>query len=259
MAAPVNPLRVEGLSRRFGGVQALQRVSLGVGPGERRAVLGPNGAGKSTLFQQISGMDRPTEGRILLFGEDVTRMPPHRRAALGLARTFQVPQLFPGLSLLKNLFLALQGLDAMKFSLLRPMSSFRRLLARAHGLLGDWQLADRRDVPVQELSHGEQRRVEILLAMAQQPRLLLLDEPTAGLSPPETAAVAGLIRALPRQVAILLIEHDMDVVFDLAETVTVLQSGRVVAEGSCDAVRSSALVQEIYLGRGAERSPGAEP
>ena len=255
----MKPLQVDGVSRSFGGVQALYRVSLSMEPGERRAVLGPNGAGKSTLFHQISGMDRPTEGRILLFGQDVTGMAAHRRAALGLARTFQITHLFPKLPLLKNLLLALQGLDGMKFSMLRPLSSYKRVLARAEGLLDEWQLVDKRDVAVQDLSYGEQRQVEILLAMAQEPKLLLLDEPTAGLSPAETASVSGLIRDLPREVTILLIEHDMDVAFDLVENVTVLHSGKIIAEGSCDEVRGNPLVQEIYLGMKAGWTKAVEP
>lgn len=249
VATTVKPLVVDNVSKSFGGLQALYRVSLSMETGERRAVLGPNGAGKSTLFNQISGIDNPTEGRIYLFGQDVTAMPAHRRTALGLARTFQITQLFPKLTLAKNLLLALQGLDGMKFSMLRPMNSYKRILTRVEELLDQWQLQDKQGVAVQDLSYGEQRQVEILLAMAQQPRLLLLDEPTAGLSPMETASVVKLIQRLPREVTILLIEHDMDVAFELVEMTTVLHTGRVIAAGPCEEVRGSALVQEIYLGK----------
>jgi branched-chain amino acid transport system ATP-binding protein len=249
VATTVKPLVVDNVSKSFGGLQALYRVSLSMETGERRAVLGPNGAGKSTLFNQISGIDNPTEGRIYLFGQDVTAMPAHRRTALGLARTFQITQLFPKLTLAKNLLLALQGLDGMKFSMLRPMNSYKRILTRVEELLDQWQLQDKQGVAVQDLSYGEQRQVEILLAMAQQPRLLLLDEPTAGLSPMETASVVKLIQRLPREVTILLIEHDMDVAFELVEMATVLHTGRVIAAGPCEEVRGSALVQEIYLGK----------
>jgi len=249
VATTVKPLVVENVSKSFGGLQALCRVSLSMETGERRAVLGPNGAGKSTLFNQISGIDRPTEGRIYLFGQDVTAMPAHGRTALGLARTFQITQLFPKLTLAKNLLLALQGLDGMKFSMLRPMSSYKRILAMEEELLDQWQLWDKQGVAVQDLSYGEQRQVEILLAMAQQPRLLLLDEPTAGLSPAETASVVKLIQRLPREVTILLIEHDMDVAFELVEMATVLNTGIVMADGPCGEVRGNALVQEIYLGK----------
>lgn len=249
VATTVKPLVVDNVSKNFGGLQALYRVSLSMETGERRAVLGPNGAGKSTLFNQINGIDNPTEGRIYLFGQDVTAMPAHRRTALGLARTFQITQLFPKLTLAKNLLLALQGLDGMKFSMLRPMNSYKRILLRVEELLDQWQLQDKQGVAVQDLSYGEQRQVEILLAMAQQPRLLLLDEPTAGLSPMETASVVKLIQRLPREVTILLIEHDMDVAFELVEMATVLHTGRVIAAGPCEEVRGSALVQEIYLGK----------
>ena len=250
----MKPLVVEKVSRNFGGVQALDGVSLSMEAGERRAILGPNGAGKSTLFHQISGLDRPTEGRVFLFGQDVTAMPAHRRPALGLARTFQITHLFPKLTLMKNVLLALQGLDRGKFGMLRPMMSDRRMLAKAQELLDQWQLLEKRDVAIQDLSYGEQRQVEILLAMAQQPRLLLLDEPTAGLSPAETASAVNLIRRLPGEVSILLIEHDMDVAFELVEMVTVLHAGKVIADGPCGEVRGSALVQEIYLGKNAEKS-----
>ncbi len=249
MAETVKPLVVDNISKNFGGLQALLRVSLTTEMGERRAILGPNGAGKSTLFHQISGIDKPTEGRIYLFGQDVTAMPAHRRTALGLARTFQITQLFPKLTLRKNLVLALQGLNSMKFSMLRPMSSYKRILNVAEELLDQWQLLDKQGVVVQDLSYGEQRQVEILLAMAQQPRLLLLDEPTAGLSAAETASVMKLIQKLPREVTILLIEHDMDVAFELVEMATVLNTGQVIADGPCGEVRRNPLVQEIYLGK----------
>jgi branched-chain amino acid transport system ATP-binding protein len=254
----MKPLVVDKLSRNFGGLQALDKVSLSMEAGERRAILGPNGAGKSTLFHQISGLDRPTEGRVFLFGQDVTAMSAHRRPALGLARTFQITHLFPKLSLVKNLLLALQGLHRTKFSMMRPMMSYRPMFTRAEELLDQWQLLDKREVAVQDLSYGEQRQVEIMLAMAQQPRLLLLDEPTAGLSPAETMSAVNLIRTLPREVSILLIEHDMDVAFELVEMVTVLHAGKVIADGPCGEVRGSALVQEIYLGKKAEKSRGQE-
>jgi branched-chain amino acid transport system ATP-binding protein len=248
VAATVKPLVVDNVSKNFGGLQALTRVSLSMEIGERLAILGPNGAGKSTLFNQITGIDKPTQGRIYLFSQDVTAMPAHLRTALGLARTFQITQLFPKLTLAKNLLLALQGLRGMKFSMLRPMTSYKRILTMMEELLDQWQLRDKQGVAVQDLSYGEQRQVEILLAMAQEPRLLLLDEPTAGLSPMETASVVKLIQRLPREVTILLIEHDMDVAFELVEMAAVLHMGKVIAAGPCADVRASALVQEIYLG-----------
>lgn len=241
-------LVVENLSKNFGGLRALDRVSLQVEPGERRALIGPNGAGKTTLFHLISGALSPTEGRIHLFGRDATTMPIHRRAALGLARTFQITNLFSKLTLKKNLLLAAQGLDHTKFSLLRPMSSYKSLHARADRMLEEWGLQDEREIEVRNLSYGTQRRIEILLALIQQPKLLLLDEPTGGLSPAETTAVSDMIRNLPGDITVLLIEHDMDVALDLVDSVTVLHLGRVLADGPRDTVKADARVQEIYLG-----------
>lgn len=241
-------LVVENLSKNFGGLRALDRVSIQVEPGERRALIGPNGAGKTTLFHLISGALSPTEGRIHLFGRDATTMPIHRRAALGLARTFQITNLFSKLTLKKNLLLAAQGLDHTKFSLLRPMSSYKNLHARADRMLEEWGLQDEGEIEVRNLSYGTQRRIEILLALIQQPKLLLLDEPTGGLSPAETTAVSDMIRNLPGDITVLLIEHDMDVALDLVHTVTVLHLGRVLADGPRDTVKADARVQEIYLG-----------
>ena len=241
-------LVVENLSKSFGGLQALDRVSLEVQQGERRALIGPNGAGKTTLFHIISGAVPASDGRLYLFGRDATNMPTHRRAALGLARTFQITNLFSNLTLKKNLLLAAQGLDHTKFSFLRPMSSYKQIHDKVDGLLQEWDLWEHRDTLVRNLSHGTQRQIEILLALIQQPKLLLLDEPTGGLSPAETASVSNIIRSLPADISVLLIEHDMDVAFDLVDTVTVLHLGRVLADGPRDEVRADARVQEIYLG-----------
>jgi len=249
MDAALRPLVVEGVSKNFGGLQALERVSLQLEEGERRALIGPNGAGKTTLFHLISGALRPTEGRIYLFGKEATRMPPHRRAALGLARTYQITNLFPNLTLKKNLLLAAQGLEPTKFDLLRPLSSYKHLMAKVERFLEEWGLWDQREALVRNLSYGAQRQVEILLALVQQPKLLLLDEPTGGLSPAETVAVANMIRSLPANITVLLIEHDMDVAFDLVERVTVLHLGRVLADGPRDEVRADERVQDIYLGK----------
>ncbi len=244
----MKPLVVNELSKNFGGLQALDRVSLSLEEGDRRAIIGPNGAGKTTFFHLISGVLSPTSGRVYLFDHDVTRMPMHRRTAMGMARTFQVTNLFPKLTLMKNLVLALQGLEPSKFSMLRPVTSYHRILSRAEELLEQWQLLDKRDAVVRDLSYGDQRKIEILMAMAQQPKLLLLDEPTAGLSSVETISVVNVVQSLPADVTILLIEHDMDVAFELVNNITVLHMGKVVASGSCQDIRSNALVQEIYLG-----------
>jgi branched-chain amino acid transport system ATP-binding protein len=241
-------LGTERLTHDFGGLRAVDAVTLAVGVGERRVILGPNGAGKTTLFNLITGLLSPLTGTIRLFGDDVTALSPYRRARLGLGRTFQINTLFPRLTVLESVLLAVQGADAARFSLWRPRGAYRHLEERARDLLAEWNLADRRDVQTRELSYGEQRQVELLLALAGRPRALLLDEPTAGLSAVETAAVVGMIQRFPRDVTVLLIEHDMDVALTLAERVTVMHQGRVLADGTRDEVRADARVTEIYLG-----------
>jgi branched-chain amino acid transport system ATP-binding protein len=244
----VSALGVATLSHDFGGLRALNDVAFEVAEGERLVILGPNGAGKTTLFNVITGLLRPTAGRISVFGHDVTALAPHRRARLGLGRTFQVTTLFPRLTVLDSVLLAVQGADRARFTLFRPRAAFPRLFARAEELLEAWSLAGRRDVPTRELSYGEQRQLELLLALAAEPRVLLLDEPTAGLSPAETASVAETIRRFPREVTILLIEHDMDVALTLAERLIVLHHGRVIAAGPRDEIQADPRVAEIYLG-----------
>ena len=241
-------LEVDELSHSFGGLAALADVSLAVAPGERLAIIGPNGAGKTTLFNIVTGIFRPSSGRIRLFGRDVTRVPAHRRAQLGLARTFQISTLFPKLTVLDSVLLAVQGLDAARFTLHRPRTAYGHLRERAEALLADWGLADRARQVTRRLSYGEQRQVELILALAGAPKVLLLDEPTAGLFPAETASVAAMIRRFSRDTTILLIEHDMDVALDLVDRVTVLVQGRVLAEGSKDEIRGNPKVAAIYFG-----------
>ena len=241
-------LSLSGLSKEFGGLRAVDGVSLTVGAGERRAIIGPNGAGKTTLFSLISGETRPSEGRIALFGHDVTRYPPHRRAGLGLARTYQITNLFPRLTALDNCLLAVQALTPAKFHLHRGMRRYPAFFERARSVLEAVGLADKEAEVVRNLSHGEQRQLEIALALAGSPKLLLLDEPTAGLSPAESHAMTALLKKLDPAITLLVIEHDMDVAFALTDRITVLHYGKVVADGLAHDVRSNALVQEIYLG-----------
>jgi branched-chain amino acid transport system ATP-binding protein len=241
-------LRVAGLVRDFDALRALDGVSLTAAEGERLVVLGPNGAGKTTLFNLVTGLLRPTAGRIRLLGRDVTRLAPHRRARLGLGRTFQITTLFPRLTVLESVLLAVQGADPARFAFHRPQTAYRRLGERAAALLEEWGLGDRGAVPTRRLSYGEQRQVELVLALAGRPRVLLLDEPTAGLSPAETAAVTRMIRRFPPDLTVLLIEHDMDVALELADRVVVLHQGRLLAEGTTGEVRRDARVAEIYLG-----------
>jgi branched-chain amino acid transport system ATP-binding protein len=249
-AAAAPALECDGVTRHFGGLAAVSRVSLRVAPGERRAIIGPNGAGKTTLFRLLSGEMPLTAGRVRLFGRDITEMPCHRRTHLGLGRTFQITNIFPTMSVVDNLILASLGLEGTKFSMLRPLWTYRDLRARAERTLDVVGLADKRHLIVRTLSHGEQRQIEIALALLTRPRLLLLDEPTAGLSPAESAMLTRTIQQLDRDITILLIEHDMDVVFDIVSRITVLHLGGLFAEGSPDEVRKDARVQEIYFGAG---------
>jgi branched-chain amino acid transport system ATP-binding protein len=248
VAVTAPALRLEGVSCAFGGLRAVDGVDLTVAEGERRAIIGPNGAGKTTLFNLISGELPVTAGAIHLFAHDVTRLAPHRRAALGLQRTFQISNLFPALSVLENGLLAAQGLAPAKFAMLRPLGWFPRLREDALAVLADVGLADRAEVAVEDLSHGERRQLEIALALTARPRVLLLDEPTAGLSPAESQLMAGLLRRLDPSITMLIIEHDMDIALEIAVRVTVLHYGRVIADGPRDAVKADPLVREIYLG-----------
>ena len=241
-------LRLDGVSKYFGGLQAVGGVSLAVRPGERRALIGPNGAGKTTLFNLISGSLPVSAGAITLFGRDVTGAPTHRRAAQGLARTFQITNLFADLTVLDNCLLAIQALTRERFAMFRPLAAFRDLHAAALSTLEAVGLGAVGDVPVRNLSHGEQRQLEIALALAGKPRVLLLDEPTAGLSPAESRLMADLLARLDPAITVLMIEHDMDIALELAARVTVLHYGRVIADGSREEIRADAQVREIYLG-----------
>ena len=244
----VPALTLTDLSKAFGGLRAVKGVGLCVAPGERRALIGPNGAGKTTLFNLISGELAPSAGRISLFGQDVTSLPSHRRAALGLARTFQITNLFSSLTVLENLLMAVQALERTKLMLLRPVSSYPHLFARARAILESVGLSDKEGDVVKNLSHGEQRQMEIAMALAGRPRLLLLDEPTAGLSLAETRQMTALLQKLDSDITLLIIEHDMDVAFALTDRVTALHNGSVIADGHRDDVKRNPLVREIYLG-----------
>jgi branched-chain amino acid transport system ATP-binding protein len=242
-------LVLSGVSVHFGGLRAVDEVDLALAPGERRAVIGPNGAGKTTLFNAISGEAIATSGRVVAFGADVTRLPPYARAALGMARTFQIMRLFPALTVVENLLLACAALDRRKFRMLGGLGSCRSLVRRADELLLEFGLADRAHAPVRSLPYGDQRRLEVALALAGRPRLLLLDEPMAGLSSGEREMMQGVLGRVDRGVAILLIEHDMDVAFQFAGRVTVLQHGRVLADGTTAEIAGNQAVQQAYLGR----------
>jgi branched-chain amino acid transport system ATP-binding protein len=223
-------------------------MSLDIQPGERHAIIGPNGAGKTTLFNLLGGQLTPTAGRIHLFGQDVTGLPPDRRTYLGLARTFQISKLFLNLTVMENAVLAVQGTDPSKRSLFRTPLSNPHIAERTHALLKQWGLWQERETQVKHLSYGSQRELELVLALASAPRLLLLDEPTAGLSPAETVEVKAMLGQLSRETTVVLIEHDIDFVFDLADRITVLHLGEMVTSGPTEEVRRDPRVHDIYLG-----------
>jgi len=241
-------LELRDLSKSFGGLHAVRSVTLKVMPGDRKAIIGPNGAGKTTLFNLITGILPASSGQVVLFGHDVTNWPSHRRTALGMARTFQITSLFPKLTVLDNVLLAIQGLRPSKFVMWRFLSSYRDFYDRAYGLLERARFLHRKDTEVRHLSHGEQRQLEIVLGLASDPKILLLDEPAAGLSSGESSEMIKFLAHLDRRLAILLIEHDMDVVFDVAEHISVLHFGQVLEAGATEQIRRSEKVQQIYLG-----------
>lgn len=243
-------LELKGLCKSFGGLHAVRDVSLQIFPGDRKAIIGPNGAGKTTLFNVITGILPATSGQVVLFGRDVTNWPTHRRTALGMARTFQITSLFPRLTVLDNVLLAIKGVRKTKFVAWRFLGSYRDLYEKAELLLEQVAFQDRKSVEVRNLSHGEQRQLEIVLGLASDPKVLLLDEPAAGLSSGESQEMAKFLMRLDPSLAILLIEHDMDVVFDVADHISVLHFGEVLEAGAAEQIRRSAKVQEIYLGTG---------
>jgi branched-chain amino acid transport system ATP-binding protein len=247
-AVPV--LELKNLAKSFGGLKATRDVSFRVMPGDRKAIIGPNGAGKTTLFNLITGIYPVTSGQVMLFGQDVTKWRSHQRTALGMARTFQVTSLFPKLTVLDNVLLAIKGLLPSKFVMWRPLSTYKDVYKNAYGLLERAGFLDRKDTQVRNLSHGEQRQLEIVLGLASDPKILLLDEPAAGLSSGESTEMAHFLMKLDPNLAILLIEHDMDVVFDVCAEISVLHFGELLETGSPEQIKKSPRVQEIYLGTG---------
>jgi branched-chain amino acid transport system ATP-binding protein len=241
-------LKIEGLTKRFGGVVASDNIMLDVSPGALHAVIGPNGAGKTTLIGQLAGEIVPDSGRIMFDGADITARPTHGRSMLGLARSFQVTSLFRDFTALDNVALAVQAHAGHSFRFWRSARRERELREPAHAVLRRVGLEARADTVVARMSHGEQRQLELAMALASQPRLLLLDEPMAGLGPEESSRMVGTLRELKRELTILLIEHDMEAVFALADRITVLVYGRVIASGDPAAIRANAEVRQAYLG-----------
>jgi branched-chain amino acid transport system ATP-binding protein len=244
----MSALAVRNLDKSFGGLRVTSGVDLVVEPGERRLIIGPNGAGKTTLFNLITGELTPDRGSVALFDRDITRVPSRRRFHLGMARTYQIITLFPGETLLRNVTLALLGLSRQRWNPLVRLDRQAALLERARATLDRVGLQALADRPLRETSYGERRRVEIAMALAQNPRLLLLDEPFAGLSIEERRDVLRLVSSIPREVTIVMIEHDMDVALDFAERITVLHFGEVVVEGTRGEVVAHPRTREIYFG-----------
>ena len=245
-------LETRGLGRAFGALQAVADVNLTVEPGELRAVIGPNGAGKTTLFHLISGLLAPTAGRILFRGKDVSRLAAPGRCRLGISRTFQITSIFPDLSVLENVRIAVQLKEGGNFRILGGGPQLEASARRARESLDFLGLVARADEPAATLPHGDQRLLEIAMAVAQDPELLLLDEPTQGLSAEDTANTVMVIRQIARErrLTILLVEHDMDVVFDLAQRISVLHFGQLIADGVPEVIRANPDVQKAYLGGG---------
>jgi len=243
-AAPI--LRTEQLTVRFGGLTALHDVSIAVPRGEIRAIIGPNGAGKSTFFNCLTGVLRPSGGRIVFDGEDITGLLPDKISKKAIARSYQITNIMPGATVLENVRIAAQSRHH-NWSMLRHHRAFADVIEKARAVLASVNLLDKEDELAQNLSHGEQRNLEIGIALATEPKLLCLDEPTAGMSVVETHATVELIRRIAADLTILIVEHDMEVVMGLARTITVLHYGEVLAEGAPAEVQANPRVQEVYL------------
>ena len=249
-------LKVESLSQSYGGLQILNALSFRVETGEKVALIGPNGAGKTTLLNVLSGLIPPKAGRIYLHGHDVTELPSHTRVSLGLARSFQINSLFPSLSLITNVLLAIQGTQVTRYQMIRPIITYRSNLSKARELLELVGLWEKKDSPVDTLSHGQQRHMEIVLALASKPKVLLMDEPSAGLTSVESNHLVDMIHNLVGDTTVLLSAHDMDLVSKLADRIMVLYYGQIIAEGEPKEIQANQRVREIYLGirdRGKER------
>jgi branched-chain amino acid transport system ATP-binding protein len=251
-------LRLDKVTKHFGRLAAVVDVSMEVAEGERRAIIGPNGAGKTTLFNLISGELPPTKGEVYFREQPVHQLPSYERACLGMGRTFQRNNLFNGLTVFENVRLAIQRRQAISRRPWRPAGRYSAVEEQSAQLLEDFALESYADVVAANLSYGVQRQVEVAMTVALRPRLLLLDEPTAGMSPSETATMTEFIERLPRDITILIVEHDLDVIFCLADRITVLHYGRVIADGPAEEVKGDPHVQEVYLGEGSDSQMTAD-
>lgn len=242
-------IQVDNVSKAFAGLRAVDAVSLSIPRGERRVLLGPNGAGKTTLFHCISGTHQPTGGRILMFGQDISNVSENGRTALGMGRTFQISNVCTDLTVLENLLLGMLGTRSRKWVMFWPVTADAELIARAKAALERVGLQGRENEEVKYLSYGERRQLELALALSSNPRVLLLDEPCAGLSPSERQHFSKLVANLSREITLLMIEHDIDIALALADKVTVLHRGKLIFDGLPDEVQKNANVKEVYFGR----------
>lgn len=248
---PLSLLTVEGLYKSYGDLQILRNISLNLEEGERHVIIGPNGAGKTTLFNCITGTIPINAGVVKVADSVTSTLPNHRLVHLGLSRTFQQNNLFQNLTVEENIHLAIASRKPYRFQMFKPISNYKDLNEETLKLLEEWDILNRSHIKVNELSYGEQRLLEVILSMASNPKILLLDEPTSGMSPAETKQTSELIQSLPRSVSLLIIEHDMEVVFSIADKITVLHHGEMILSGTPEEIRGNELVKEIYFGGGA--------
>lgn len=241
-------LRIENVTKHFGGVTALKKVSFAIEAGERFGVIGPNGSGKTTLLNVISGVLRPSSGRIYLFSREATNEPLHAFVHLGLARTFQLNSLFLPLTIYDNVLLAIQGTQGFRYKMLRPLIAYGNLFDQAKRVLNRWGLWEKRNEPVKDLSYGEQRRLELVLGLVSDPKVILLDEPTAGLSLDEITMFTNFMQELSSDITVIIVEHNLDALFQLSKQIMVLNHGEIVAIGDKESVKTNQRVREVYLG-----------
>jgi branched-chain amino acid transport system ATP-binding protein len=232
----------------FGGLAAVKNVTFSIEQGERLGMIGPNGAGKTTLFNLLTGQLKPTSGKVRFKGQDITHKPVHARTQLGMARSFQITSLFPNETVLTNALIAMQGTRAGRYRIWGAFTRDKSLQGAAQQMLESVDLWDKRDEMVSSLAYGEQRKLEMGLSLASEPELLLLDEPSCGLTPTESADITERIRALGKKITVLMIAHDMDLVFGVAERIILLHFGEISCEGTCDEIRANQTVKDIYMG-----------
>ena len=241
-------LRLENVSKQIGGLQILHKISLAFKEGERWGIIGPNGSGKTTLLNVISGVLRPSEGKVYLFGKEVNNRPMHAFVHMGLARTFQLNTLFLPLTVLDNALFALKGTKPFRYGMFRPLDSYGGLFTEAKDVLLRWGLWEKRELPVKSLSYGDQRCLELILGLVSNPKVVLLDEPTAGLSAQEIGIFKNVIQEMQSRFTVIIVEHNLDVIFELAQDFIVLDHGEIIAKGSKESIKTDRRVREVYLG-----------